>query len=71
MQGNKFRTFFIKTAKTTLQEKTKTIPNYWKRRKKSKKWFDKDCKKIQTEVQKVGRKPSATQNPFEKNGKNW
>ena len=54
--GEQIQQLIIKTAQTTLQGKTKKVPNNWKKRNKSKKWFDSDCKNLQNEVRKFGRK---------------
>ena len=53
--GEQIQQLFIKTAKTTLQQKNKNVSKNWKKRKKSKKWFDSDCKMLQGEVRKFGR----------------
>ena len=48
---------FINAAKTTLtvKNKNKNISKNWKKRKKTKEWFDNDCKKSQNQVRKVGK----------------
>ena len=53
--GEKIQQLFINTAKATLKTKTKKISKNWKKRNKSKKWFDDDCKKLKTEVRKFGK----------------
>ena len=53
--GEQIQQLFIKTAKATLQEKTKNVSKNWKKRKKSKRWFDSDCKILQSEVRKFGK----------------
>ena len=54
--GEKIQNLFIETAKLTLKVKnTKNVPKNWKKKKKSNKWFDSDCKNLQTEVRKAGR----------------
>ena len=54
--GEQIQQLFIQTARATLQGKTKKISKNWKKRKKSKKWFDSDCKILQNEVRKFGKR---------------
>ena len=38
-----------------MQEKRKKVSKNWKKKKKSKKWFDIECGDIQKEIRKLGR----------------
>ena len=52
--GQKIQELFINTAKVTLERKVYPNKN-WKRRKKSKKWFDNNCDKLKHEVRGAGK----------------
>ena len=60
--GKQIQQLFIKTATAILQEKNKKVSKNWKKRKKSKKWFDNECRDFQKVVRKLGKEKHATPN---------
>ena len=52
--GELIQKLFINTAKSTYQEKSMRDEKKWKTRKKSKKWYDNECKSLKQEVRKIG-----------------
>ena len=59
--GEKIQDLYLKVANTTLD--SKKIRKNWKRRNKSKKWFDQECRAKKQEVHKVGKQKH--ENPHE------
>ena len=53
--GEKIQKLFISAAKQTLQAKVPFPEKNWKKRKKSKKWFDKECVELKCYARKLGR----------------
>ena len=53
--GEKIQNLYFNVAKKTLEQKGIKIENNWKKRKKSKKWFDEECHKLKKDVRKTGR----------------
>ena len=54
--GEKIQNLFMKAASMTLDTKYNTPDKNWKKRNKSKKWFDQDCQKLKQDVRKLGRR---------------
>ena len=53
--GVKIQNLYLKVAKMTLEEKGNKTQKNWKKRKKSKKWFDVECHNLKKDVRKAGR----------------
>ena len=53
--GEKIQDLFISAANNSCQVKTSPPDKNWKKRKKSKKWFDNECLELRGKVRKVGR----------------
>ena len=50
--GKLIQELFIGAAKSALRVKSQNVKQNWKKRKKTKKWFDSDCIKLKKEVRK-------------------
>ena len=52
--GDKLQNLLVYAAKSSLEKRS--INKTWKKRKKSKKWFDKECQELKYEASKMARK---------------
>ena len=53
--GERIQNLFKTAAKCSLQVTKSFLNKNWKKKKKSKKWFDEDCSKLKHDVRRIGR----------------